>query len=151
MRLGIIADMSNDSAGFGDGASFFAPAPTLETYQLIYHRVLAAYEFRCALTRLRFDRTAGVHSELQLVAIWPLADGGPLHVGNFLPMIVEGERAFRNGAVIIADDYSIVTDRTVLDASLAASIGERLTLPVDAFYYPDRAMLAHHRKSVFGS
>lgn len=142
---------SEENSGFNELASVLAAAPTLETYRAIYDQVLAAYDFRCALTGQQFERLPGkVHPFLRLVAIWPREAGGPLHIGNYLPLCADAADAFRLGHFIVDDGLHVVADRTVMSPRLFARLLPYgyLLAPRDPLFAPDRTVLAQHRRAV---
>lgn len=138
---------SDDNFGFDEARAVFEAAPSLETYRAIYEQVLTAYGFRCALTGEQFERISGVHPTLRVVAIWPREEGGPLHMGNYLPLSADAATAFRLGHFIVDDEYRVIADRRVMAPELAAQLPAdgRLLLPDDPLYHPDKTLLAHHR------
>jgi predicted restriction endonuclease len=141
---------SDNGSGF-DEAGMLRHAPSLDTYLAIHSQILMAYGYRCALTGEQFEPISrGVHPSLRVVAIHPRDKGGPLHIGNFLLLCADAERAFRLGQVLVADDFGLVPDYTALDPDLAARLNPdgRLLLPQDPLYHPDRALLAWHRNAV---
>lgn len=143
---------SDDTFGFDEARALFEQPPTLDTYRAIYEQVLAAYEFRCALTGQQFERISGVHPSLRLVAIWPREEGGPLHIGNYLPLGADAATAFRLGHFIVDDQYRVIADLSEMAPELAAQLPAdgRLLLPADPLYHPDRSLLAHHRAVFLG-
>lgn len=144
-------ETTGNDGEFDDVGAVFQHIPPVESYQTIYRQVLAAYGYRCALTGQQFEiLRSGLHPDLQVVAIRPREQGGPLHVSNFLCLDSAAERAFRLGHVIIANDYAIIADRRVLVAALADRIAPdaRLHLPADPLYHPDPAHFAFHRNNV---
>ncbi|MEO5807372.1 hypothetical protein [Devosia sp.] len=142
---------SDEHSGFEDVGAPVVQAPSLETYTAIYQQVLAAYGYRCALTGAQFESIdRGVHPSLRVVAIWPREEGGPLHMGNYLPFCGDAANAFRLGHFIIDDDFQVVADLAVMEPDLAKRLRAQgqLLVPLDPPYRPDRALLAHHRTAV---
>ncbi|HTN64361.1 MAG TPA: hypothetical protein VL147_22855 [Devosia sp.] len=145
---------SDDETGFGESfQTGLSAAPPLDAFEAIYRLVLTAYRYRCAVTGQRFAPAIGLlHPDLDVVAIRPRSAGGPLEVSNYLPMIPMAARAFVAGQFLIADDYRLVPDLSILDAHLAALLPHELflQLPDEALFWPSRIQLAYHRAVVLG-
>jgi predicted restriction endonuclease len=130
-------------------AGFAAGAP-LEVYEAIYRLVLMAYGYRCALTGEQFAPDVGlIHPHLEVIAIRPRKLGGPLEISNYLALEEHAARAFRNGIILIGDDYSVDVARPeALDRALAVRLhpGARLLVPEEAIFRPSPAHLAYYRR-----
>ena len=131
-----------------EAAAAFASKPNEETYLAIRDQVLRAWRYRCAFTGARDD--GGAH--LSIVAAQPRDQGGPLHVGNYLPMAADLERAWRLGHFSVGEDHRILGDLYRLapedQDSMVALF--KMLLPDDPKDYPDARLLAWHRLNVFG-
>jgi hypothetical protein len=132
----------------GEVGAGLAPTPTEATYMAIRDQVLRVWRYRCAFTGR--DDTPG--APLIIVAIRPRDRGGPLHVGNYLPMAPDLERAWRLGHFAVGEDHRILGDLYRLapeeqDRMVALF---RMLLPDDPKHYPDPDLLAWHRSNVFG-
>lgn len=128
---------------------FLARPKPLDSYLEIRSEVLRRWEYRCAVTDVQF--APGEAPELRLVPIRPRERGGPLEVGNYLPMVEIAEHAWQAGFLSVTDalDFVMVIDR--LDPDMFAAMSPRLLLPDDPSLGPDPAHLAYHRNYVFGA
>ena len=131
-----------------EAVAAFASKPTEETYKAIRDQVLRAWRYRCAFTGA--DDKDG--APLSIVAVKPRDQGGPLHVGNYLPMVADLERIWRAGHFSVGEDHRILGDLYRLapedQDSMVALF--KMLLPDDPKDYPDPELLAWHRLNVFG-
>jgi hypothetical protein len=129
-------------------AASFTSKPTEATYTAIRDQVLRVWRYRCTFT----GAADAPNSRLSIVAIRPRDQGGPLHVGNYLPMIAGLERAWRSGHFSVGDDHRILGDLYRLapedQDSMVALF--KMLLPDAPKDYPDPQLLAWHRLNVFG-
>ncbi|MDB5585235.1 MAG: hypothetical protein JWP26_205 [Devosia sp.] len=140
---------SGDDYGFGEGAQRgFAADHTLDAYTGLYRLVLLSYGYRCALTGARFaPPVLALHADLDVEAIQPREQGGPLSIANYLPMIASLARPFRSGLITIEDDYRIVVPHPdLLDSTMLAALRATLIVPDDVLFRPGAEFLAHHRR-----
>lgn len=140
---------SGDEDGLGEEPQLgFRADHTLDAYTGLYRLVLISYGYRCALTGARFaPSVSALHGDLEVVAIQPREQGGPLAIANYLPMIASLARPFRDGLVTIEDDYRIVVPHPdLLDRTMLAALRATLLVPDDALFRPGPAFLAHHRR-----
>jgi hypothetical protein len=131
-----------------EAVAAFASKPTAETYKAIRAQVLRAWRYRCAFTGADDEDSA----PLSIVAIRPRDQGGPLHVGNYLPMVADLERIWRSGQFGVGEDHRILGDLYRLapeDQNSMVALFKML-LPDDPKDYPDPELLAWHRLNVFG-
>lgn len=138
--------------GFGEEMQRgFASAEELEAYTGLYRLVLLSYGYRCALTGARFSApVSALHPDLDVVAIQPRDQGGPLAIANYLPMIASLTAIFRDGLITIEDDYRIVVPHPeLLDRDTLAALRASLALP-EAPFRPGMEFLAHHRRYALG-
>jgi hypothetical protein len=126
----------------------FASAPPEATYIAIRNQVLRMWHNKCAFT----GTPESAASRLSIVAIQPRDRGGPLHVGNYLPMVAALEHAWRSGHFSVGGDHRILGDLYRLapedQDSMVALF--RMLLPDDPKDYPDPKLLAWHRLNLFG-
>ena len=121
--------------------------PKLETYETIYRLVLIAYGYRCAMVGEKFQSVSStLHPSLEVVPIRPREQGGDLKISNYLCLCRDAADAFVRGRIIVADDYSLVIDATVLPHRLVDALLDHLLLPADAIFQPDLAALRFHRE-----
>lgn len=126
--------------------------PTPETYVAIHDQVLRGWDFRCAITGERHPSAGRPHPVLDVVAIRPRAEGGPLHGRNFMPMIALARDAWNAGRITVTPDYDFVAVQNRLEPELLERMRRdgKLLLPADRHYWPDPTHLAYHRTVVFG-
>jgi hypothetical protein len=129
----------------------FAADDSLDAYTSLYRLVLMSYGYRCALTGARFaPPTGALHPDLEVVAIQPREQGGPLTIANYLPMLASLRRVFQDGLITIEDDYRIVVPRPeMLDQLMLESLRGSLVLPEEPFR-PNPEVMAHHRRYALG-
>jgi predicted restriction endonuclease len=126
---------------------------TLDAYSGLYRLVLLSYGHRCAFTGARFGPPVlALHADLDVEAIQPREQGGPLAIANYLPMIAMLARPFRNGLITIEDDYRIVVPHPhLLDRRMLAALRATLIVPDDKMFRPGPEFLAHHRRYALGA
>lgn len=131
-----------------EAAAAFASKPNEETYRAIRDQVLRAWRNRCAFTGAKDDGA----DRLSIVAIRPRDQSGPLHVGNYLPMAADLERAWRLGHFSVGEDHRILGDLYRLTPEDQDSMVAlfKMLLPDDPRDYPDARLLDWHRLNVFG-
>ncbi|KQX35606.1 hypothetical protein ASD04_12500 [Devosia sp. Root436] len=129
----------------------FAADESLDAYTSLQRLVFVSYGYRCALTGAQFAAPASaLHPDLDVVAIQPREQGGPLTITNYLPMIASLTPAFRDGLIAIEDDYRILVPRPeLLGREMLSALRARLVLPESPFR-PDAAFLAYHRRYALG-
>ena len=146
--------VDTDDDGLGEEAQrgFAAADDTLGAYTGLYRLVLLAYGNRCALTGARFaPPVLTLHADLEVEAIQPREEGGPLAIANYLPMLASLAAPFRDGLITIADDYRIVVPHPeLLDRDMLAGLRVSLALPDDPLFRPGSQFLAHHRRYALG-
>ena len=141
-----------DEDGFGEEVQRgFAAAEELEAYTSLYRLVLVSYGYRCALTGARFEApTLSLHPDLDVTAIQPRDQGGPLSIANYLPMLVSLTPLFRDGLITIEDDFRIVVPQPqLLNGDTLSALRASLVLPEEPLR-PGAAFLAHHRRYALG-
>lgn len=146
--------INGDDDGLGEEAQrgFAAADGTLDAHTELYRLVLLVYGHRCALTGARFaPPVLTLHPDLEVEAIQPREDGGPLAIANYLPMIRSLARPFRDGLITIESDYRITAPHPdMLDADMLAALRAGLVVPEEALFRPGVAFLAHHRRYALG-
>ncbi|UJW87577.1 hypothetical protein [Devosia sp. SL43] len=139
--------------GLGEEAQrgFAAADDTVEAYTSLYGLVLQVYAYRCALTGARFlPPVMTLHPDLEVEAIQPREQGGPLAIANYLPMIATLARPFRDGLITIEADYRILVPQPgLLDGELLSALRTTVLLPDDPFR-PGPEYLAYHRRYALG-
>jgi hypothetical protein len=138
--------------GLGEEAQRgFAADESLDAYTSLYRLVLVSYGYRCALTGVRFAApVSALHADLDVTAIQPREQGGPLAIANYLPMIVSLTKVFRDGLITIEDDFRILVPHPeLLDRDMLSALRASLVLP-EAPFRPGPEFLAHHRRYALG-
>lgn len=144
--------VATDDDGLGEEAQRgFAADESLDAHASLYRLVLVSYGYRCALTGARFAApVSALHPDLDVTAIQPREQGGPLAIANYLPMIASLTPAFRGGLIAIEDDYRIrVPHPQLLAPDTLAALRSSLVLPEPPFR-PGAEFLAHHRRYALG-
>jgi hypothetical protein len=134
-------------------AAFDASRAGAEIHLAVHDEVLRRWSYRCAITGRQFAPEGRPHPILQVVAIRPRALGGPLHAGNYLPMVAPAERAWRSGAIAAGPQFDIlaVLDRLPPDLLEAMRPEGKLLVPDDQAFWPGAEHLAFHRTHIFGA
>jgi len=145
--------IETDDDGMGESAQRgFSYDQSVDGYTSLYRLVLTSYGYRCALTGARFAApTLFLHADLDVEAIQPREQGGPLSVDNYLPMIKSLRIPFRDGLITIENDYRIIAPHPdLLDSDMLASLRGSLLLPEEILFRPGAAFLAYHRRYALG-
>jgi predicted restriction endonuclease len=140
---------SGDDYGLGEEPQRgFEADHTLDAYTGLYRLVLLSYGNRCALTGARFGPPVlALHADLDVEAIQPREQGGPLSIANYLPMIASLASPFRSGLITVEDDYRIVVPHPdLLDRTMLTALRATLIVPDDVLFRPGAEFLAHHRR-----
>ncbi len=127
-------------------------APSLQTYLAIHDLVLERWGYRCAFTDRQFEAAAArPHPGLQVVAIRPREQGGPLHVRNYLPMVAEAAGAWRRGEITLGNGHEFWVAKDRLDPELEEQLRPlgRLVLPERREDWPDPEQIRFHREQIF--
>lgn len=138
--------LAEDEAAF----AYDAPPPQeLETFAALGTSLLHHYGHGCALT----GQSPAAHSfdDLRIVPIRPLAEDGPVHVSNCLPLAPAAADAFSAGHLTVAGDLRVIVDVARIDQDLLLRLNPlgRLAVPRDEALRPDRRHLAWHRRRFF--
>lgn len=111
--------------------------------------VCAAYDDRCAVTKLRMINGGG-RSEVQAAHIWPVAQGGPDVVQNGIALSATVHWLFDRHLISLTDDYRLLVAHNRIPRqlqSLFASQDERIHLPSDPTVWPHPSYLVRHREA----
>lgn len=130
---------------------FDRDVPSLETYRAVYELALERANYTCAFTGQVFERFAGIHPDLNVVAIRPLSDGGRLHTSNLLVLSGGVMEAFDRGHITVGDDHGVIANLSVVDLQLLGTLNPsgRLILSSNQDFWPDPEQLAYHRRHIF--
>lgn len=88
-----------------DVAATFQHSTGTDIYVRLSVEVLRRWNYRCAITGEPFAPADPPHPFLEVTAIRSREAGGPLHVSNFFPLSKEAARAWKNGQIIVGDDF----------------------------------------------
>ena len=111
--------------------------------------VCAAYDDRCAITRLRIINGGG-RSEVQAAHIWPVASGGPDVVQNGIALSATVHWLFDRHLISLSDDYRLLVSHNKVPAEFRALFGQHgseIHLPLDRKDWPHPAYLSKHREA----
>lgn len=135
---------------FSEAGSAFVAAD-LEARRALYEAVLHYHSFTCAMTGAAFAATEGIHPDLQVSAIRPLAAGGALDVSNFIALSADADVAFQQGHLSVGPDHRLLADLSRIDPELLERLNPdgRLRLPADKRAWPSEDSLAFHREHIF--
>ena len=127
-----------------------ASASFVSTYVTIRDQVLKAWDYRCAVTGIRFG-PRDAPSRLEVIAIRPREMGGPLHVRNCLPLVAMAARAWQQGWIAAGPGLDLVAVQNRLDPDLLEKMRPegRLLVPDHPGLAPDPQHIAYHREHVF--
>lgn len=144
---------NDDKDGFGEEPQRgLEPDHSLDAYTSMHALVLRSYGYRCALTGAQFIAPATVlHSDLYVLAIKPLNQGGPLSINNCLPVINALRWPFIAGLITIEDNYRILAPQPdLLDPEMLTALRASLVVPDDVLLRPGHDYLAYHRRYALG-
>lgn len=130
---------------------FDKDAPSTETYRAVHELALERADYTCAFTGQVFERFAGIHSDLEVVAIRPLGDGGSLHISNFLVLSKSAAEAFDRGCLTVGGGHELIANLSLVDPELLEALNPlgRLILSPNRDFWPDPEQLAYHRHYIF--
>lgn len=113
--------------------------------------VLAAYDSRCALSRLKLINGGG-RAEVEAAHIRPVEHGGPDAVANGLALSGTAHWMFDRGLITLEDDLQIKVSRHVNDVDSVWHFihpSRRSAEPIHQAYRPHPHFLRWHRENVF--
>lgn len=114
--------------------------------------VLAAYDNRCAVTRLRMVNGGG-KAEAQAAHIWSVAEGGPDVVQNGIALSATAHWLFDRHLISLDDDFRLLVSHNKVPSELIRLFpapGEQVQLPNNPHLYPRRDYVARHRACFAG-
>lgn len=145
--------VGSDEEGFAEERQRgFAADNSLDAYTNLQSLVLLSYGYRCALTGAQFGPAKlHLHPDLDVVAIKPRDQGGPLSVANCLPLLGSLRQPFIEGLITVEDNYRIIVPHPeLLGRDMLTALRVSLAVPEDPFLRPDPEFLAHHRRYALG-
>ncbi|ODT77441.1 MAG: hypothetical protein ABS76_27025 [Pelagibacterium sp. SCN 64-44] len=134
----------------------FEPAPetppSLEVFRALYASVIKYYGHACAMTGEQFAPSGSLlRDDVEIVPIRQRADGGSLHVSNFLCLSPAAANAFQRGHVAVGPGLELLVDLSRVDPELLEKLNPqgRLLVPENPLARPDPLALGFHRQHVF--
>ncbi|MBN9332865.1 hypothetical protein [Devosia sp.] len=141
----------NDPDGFGERplAGF---AHSIDNHVAFYRFALKIYNYRCAISGLRFPSDAQIlHQQLEVVPIHPREFGGPLEIGNVLVLETGMADAFARGLVTASDDWQLIVPQpqALNEAQRQHAVAGRvLFVPSEPMFRPEARNLQFHRLTI---
>lgn len=110
--------------------------------------IMVGYEELCAVSRtvIRSNRFLN----LEAAHIKPNSHGGLFLPNNGLALSRDLHWAFDKGFFTINDDYTIRVHDKVTSSYLKSYHGEKIHVPNDQFFRPDKENLIYHQDEIFG-
>jgi hypothetical protein len=110
--------------------------------------VLMAYDYNCAVTGKAISYKN--LNNLEAAHIKPKA-----HLGTFLPcngiaLSRDMHWAFDKGFITISDEFKIIVHDKMKHTILKDIDGQRINVPFDMFFQPEKKFLKYHRENIFG-
>jgi hypothetical protein len=132
-----------------DFAETQAPGRRIDTYSSIWQQVFDNFAGACAITGRSV--VGGDKRSIQIVPIRLEAEGGALHVGNFLALTAKAADAFSRYHLTVGIDFQLIVDFSLIDPELLERLNPdgRLTVPDGVRRGPDPQALAFHRQRFF--
>ena len=141
----------NDPEGFGERplAGF---THSVDDYLSFYRFALTAYNYRCAVSGLRFPPEAQIlHEQLEVVPIHPRELGGSLEIGNVLVLEASMADAFARGLITATDDWQVIVPRPDALAEQQRKhvvAGRVLFVPAEPMFRPVAKAMQFHRLTI---
>lgn len=110
--------------------------------------VLLAYGYKCAIT----GKVIGHKNLLNLEAahIQPKAQAGTFLPCNGIALSRDMHWAFDKGFITIDDDFKIIVHSEMQDSILMEYSNQKINIPIDPYFQPEKKFLKHHRENIFG-
>jgi len=110
--------------------------------------VMHAYGYKCAITgeAIAYKKL----NNLEAAHIQPRAHTGTYLPCNGIALSRDMHWAFDKGMFTIDENYAIVVHSEVRGSSLGKYHGQKLFVPIDAYFRPEIKFLKHHNDNVFG-
>ena len=141
----------NDPDGFGERplAGF---THSIDGHLGFYRFALTAYNYRCAISGLRFPPDAQIlHERLEVVPIHPRELGGTLEIGNALVLETSMADAFARGLITATDDWQVIVPRPEALAEEQREhvvAGRVLFVPAEPMFRPVAKNMQFHRLTI---
>ncbi|WP_316635139.1 HNH endonuclease [uncultured Flavobacterium sp.] len=110
--------------------------------------VLLGYQNKCAITNeaIFFDKLIN----LEAAHIMPKSHSGSFLPCNGIALSRDMHWAFDKGMFSINDEYRIVVHDDVKDTILNKYDNQKINLPIEDFFKPEKAFLKYHSEKIFG-
>lgn len=111
--------------------------------------VCAAYDNRCAVTRLRIVNGGG-RAEVQAAHLWPVATGGPDVVQNGIALSATVHWLFDRHLISLTDNYGLLISHNKVPSELRTLFTRQLDkihLPADRELWPHLDYVRRHREA----
>jgi len=132
-----------------DRASYLTSRPVRD--RVFRHKVLEAYDARCALTGMKFINGGG-RAEAEAAHIKPVEHAGPDTVSNGIALSGTVHWMFDRGLISLSDDLEILISRAVNDQESVRKVLNpdlRALLPGEGRLRPHPKYLGWHREHCF--
>lgn len=140
-----------DQGGFGERppADF---THSIDNRLAFYRFALTVYNYRCAVSGLRFSADAQIlHEQLDVVLIHPRELGGVIDVRNVLVLEASLADAFARGLITATDDRQVIVPRSerLTEAQRQRVVaGRELFAPSEPMFGPLAKNLQFHRLTI---
>jgi hypothetical protein len=110
--------------------------------------VLLGYQNKCAITNeaIFFDKLIN----LEAAHIKPKAHSGSFLPCNGIALSRDMHWAFDKGMFTISEDYKVLVHDDVKDTLLNKYNNQKINLPIEDFFKPEKTFLKYHREKIFG-
>lgn len=110
--------------------------------------VLLGYQNKCAITNeaIFYDKLIN----LEAAHIKPKSHSGSFLPCNGIAMSRDIHWAFDKGMFTINDDYTIKVHEDVKDTLLSNYDNQKINIPIEDFFKPEKNFLQYHKEKVFG-
>lgn len=141
----------NGPDGFGERplAGF---THSIDSHLALYRFALTAYDYRCAISGLRFAPNAQIlHERLDVVPIHPRELGGSREIGNVLVLEAGMADAFARGLITVSDEGRVIVPRLEAlpdEQSRHVEAGRALFVPAEPMFRPVAKNLQFHRLTI---
>ncbi|WP_291151353.1 HNH endonuclease [Flavobacterium sp. UBA7680] len=110
--------------------------------------VLLSYQNKCAITNVAIFHDKLIN--LEAAHIMPKSHSGSFLPCNGIALSRDMHWAFDKGMFAISEKYEIIVHDDVKNTILNNYHGQKINLPVEDFFKPEKAFLHYHREKIFG-
>lgn len=110
--------------------------------------VLLGYQNKCAITNeaIFFDKLIN----LEAAHIKPKSHSGSFLPCNGIALSRDMHWAFDKGMFTITEDYTVLVHDDVKDTLLNKYNNQKINLPIENFFKPEKTFLKYHQEKIFG-